>query len=170
MHYAIVRDSDLSIQGTYEAESIRHMEDGFTTVAVHPSLIGSPMKAVRSQGAVAVVAEPRELTLEERRAAKLKRFDEETKAFILARYQIERQTTFILLLTTALFEGKMNRAGYVQQAVLYVNDVLAYHFGINAQIEGAFDDTGLDAVTWDFAPLVDADPRTSIETALGIMD
>lgn len=170
MKYALVRSADLALLGLYDAELPRPDTGGIVSLPVHPALHDRPVVVQMVGGLPQIVAAPRELTFEDKKAALLKQFDDETKAFILARYQIERQTSFILLLTTALFEGKANRAAYVQQAVEYVNAVLSYHFGINAQIEAAETEEQLMAISWDFAPYVASDPRTSIETALGIPD
>lgn len=99
-----------------------------------------------------------------------KKWDDTTRDYILNRYALERQTSFILMMTLAMNQGLTNRAAYIQKAIDWVNSVLSYHFEISDQITAARTLADVAAITWDLSTFDATDPDIWIQTAMEIPD
>ena len=107
------------------------------------------------------------------KAALTEKLVQDTRDYINAAYATERQQSLHLILTLALVQNRPNQAGYVLQAVAWVNRVLGYHYQVLDQLTAAATLQAVDAISWDFSPFnvgvpTTGNPDISIRDAMGI--
>lgn len=90
--------------------------------------------------------------------------------FGVSRYSVSRQQILSVLLSEARFDGLVNRAAYLNQLVVWMNQCLDYYDTKNAELQAFTTRDEVKNFVWDFTVLANADPLVTIYEARQIPD
>lgn len=110
------------------------------------------------------------LSLAETKALYITNLDKLTKAYIISKYDLERQNSLALIRGDARADGLTNRFAYIQQLVDWINSVLTYHYGLSDYVNSRTTVEEVNAIVPDYVANTIPDPDISIRTSFGILD
>jgi hypothetical protein len=103
--------------------------------------------------------------------AKIEQASAEVRAYIIARYDEDTQSSLSFLYERAIATGKTNRAAHIAPAIDWVfESVLTYFYARKAAMAATTTQAELDAESWDYSTYDASDPVVTIESALAITD
>ena len=102
--------------------------------------------------------------------SKVEQFRVAMRDFVYLRYAAERQQTLSVLRIEARLDGKINRAAYIGQVLVWIDSCFDYFYAKAAEIMACTTRIQVAAVTWDFTDLVTTDPNVTIYQSRTILD
>ena len=103
--------------------------------------------------------------------AKIEQASAEVRAYIIARYDEDTQSSLAFLYERAIALGKTNRAAHIAPAIDWVfESVLTYFYARKSAMAATTTQAELDAESWDYSTFDASDPLVTIESALAITD
>jgi hypothetical protein len=116
------------------------------------------------QARIAEMQAPLLKTLSDFKKEKIDLFEEETRKFIDAHYDLRKTDGIIAkMVLNGVVMGDSELVGTLSQVFVWANQVMTYNAEVIAAMNACSTKDQLDAVSWDFSNLNASDPRVSLE-------
>lgn len=112
-------------------------------------------------------------TLQDVKDARIEELRIDVQMFVLSRYPIHNQTSYLgLLLDATVLQNPplANRAAFIAQGLIWMNTVIGWFYAERDAIQALTTKDDVNAFQWSFAGLEASDPEITLEGAVSILD